>query len=158
MPRQNASAPGRRELIESVEIDDTVDRVYAQWERYETFPLIMESVRRTKRIDDHRVLWDVEVAGHQLVWAALIVDCAPGKSVRWESTWGVRNSGEVRFEALPEGRTRLTVDIRYRPRRLLEHIGARLGIVDRALRRDLDRFRRFVEHVARLGPAPRAAG
>jgi len=144
-------------LVESVEIDAPVEDVFARWEAYETLPRVMESVRRTKCIDEHRVLWDVDIGGHQLVWAARIVERSPGKSIRWESTWGVRNCGEVRFEAPSEGRTRLTVEVAYRPRGLVEHLGARFGLADIHVRADLQRFRRFVERQASFAPARRAA-
>jgi uncharacterized membrane protein len=136
---------GRFSVREAIEIHDDVERVFAHWNRYEDFPRFMESVRRTKCIDEQRVLWDIDIAGHQVVWEARILESNPEQRVRWQSAWGAANSGEVRFEALPEGRTRLTVEIEYRPRGSLEKLGAHLGLADIHVRRDLGRFRRFVE-------------
>jgi uncharacterized membrane protein len=137
---------GRFTLSESIEIDASVESVFADWNRIEDFPRFMESVRRTKRIDERRVLWDVDIAGHQVVWEARIIECVPEKLVRWESSWGAPNSGEVRFEDLAADRTRLTASIEFLPQRGLEHLGARLALVDLHVRRDLERFRRFAEH------------
>jgi uncharacterized membrane protein len=104
-------------LRESIEIDEEVETVFAHWNRFEDFPLFMESVRRTKRIGEQRVLWDTDIAGRQVVWEARIVESVPEKLVRWESSWGAPNSGEVRFDALPH------------------------------VRRDLERFAHFVARV-----------
>lgn len=129
----------------SIEIDAEIARVFDHWSRFESLPRWMDGVRRTKQIGDRRVLWDVDVSGRQVVWEAEILECVPGKRIRWESRWGAPNAGEVSFEALPDRRTRLTVDLRFRPRDWLERIGARLDLVGSRIRRDLDQFRRCVE-------------
>jgi len=132
-------------LSESTEIDADVEFVFAYWNRYESFPRFMQSVRRTKRIDRECVLWDIDIAGHQIVWESRIVECTPYKIVRWESSWGRKNAGAVRFETLADGRTALTVAIEYQPLGMLETLGARFGMADLHVRRDLERFRNFAE-------------
>lgn len=139
---------GHFHLVETLVIDADVGRVFAQWRHFEALPRIMENVRRSRCITPDRVLWDVDINGHQVVWEAHIIACVPEKLIRWESTWGAPNWGEVRFEALPGPRTRLGVEIEYQPQGLLEHIGARLGLADLHVRRDMDRFRRHVESLA----------
>jgi uncharacterized membrane protein len=138
---------GRFTLRESIEIDEDVASVFVRWNRYEDFPRFTDSVRRTKRIDEECVLWDIDIMGHQVVWEARIVESVPEKLVRWESSWGASNWGEVRFEAVSGGRTHLTVSIGFQPQRVLEHLGARFGLVDLYVRRDIERFREFVESV-----------
>jgi uncharacterized membrane protein len=136
---------GRFTLRETVDIHQDVACVFACWNRFEEFPRFMESVRRTKRIDERRVLWDIDIAGRQVVCEAHIVESIPAKLIRWESSWGAGNSGEVRFEALPNERTRLTVAMEFRPQKLLDRLGALFGVVDDHVHRDLERFRGFVE-------------
>lgn len=150
---------GRFALCESIEIDDAIDSVFAHWNRYEEFPRFMESVCRTKRINQERVLWDVDIAGHQIVWEARIVEFTPLKLVRWVSSWGSTHAGEVRFDEVADGRTALTVEISYQPQGVLERLGARLGFADLHVRRDLERFRAFVESHPREGESrPRERG
>ena len=108
---------------------------------------MLQSVRRTKRIDEGRVLWDVDILGHQVVWESTVEEIVPRQLIRWRSTWGARNTGEVRFDPLPGARTRLTVQIAYRPKGLLERLGAHLRLVDLHLRRDLARFKAIVERL-----------
>ena len=135
----------RRSLRETVEIAADTALVFAHWTRYERFPEFMQSVQRTKRISDRRVLWDVVIAGRQLVWEAHVEAVVPDTLIRWESRWGTRMAGEVRFEPLGPGRTRLVVEIEYAPDGLIERIGARLGWVDDCVRRELAAFRDHVE-------------
>lgn len=139
--------------IASTEIDAPTDAVFDRWTRYEELPRLTRSVRRVKCIDASQILWDAEIAGRQVVWEARVVEHVPPKLVRWESRWGAANRGEVRFEVLSDGGTRLEVEIEFRPRSLLERLGARLGLLDLPLRRDLERFRYAVEREARQSPA-----
>ena len=131
--------------VQSIEIDAPVAAVFARWTRYEELPRFSLSVRRVKCIDASQILWDAEIGGRQVVWEARVLESVPQKRVRWESRSGAPNRGEVHFEVLPDGRTRLEVDIEFRPRTLSERLGARLGLVDLHLRRDLERFRHVVE-------------
>lgn len=135
----------RFRLAASIEVDAPIDEVFARWSRCEDFPKLMENVRRTKRIDERCVLWDVDILGRQVVWEARILESEPPKRIRWTSSWGARNAGRVHFESLPDGRTRLSVEIEYEPRGLVERLGARLGLLDLHVQRDLALFRRALE-------------
>jgi len=129
----------------SVEIDAAIGLVFARWSQYEDFPQFMASVRHAKRIDERKILWDVDILGRQIVWEARIIEHDPQKRIRWTSCWGSLNRGEVRFESLPGDRTCVTVEIEYQPRGLLEQLGARSGLIDLHVDRELARFRRIVE-------------
>lgn len=144
---ESAEYPGRgmRRARHAIEIDADVERVFGQWSRLEDLPRIMEGVRHVQRIDARRSLWDVDIAGRQVVWEAEVVECVPLKRIRWASRRGAANVGEVAFEELPGGRTLLTVDLCYGPRGFLEGLGARLGLVDRRIEADLARLRHAVE-------------
>jgi uncharacterized membrane protein len=130
-----------------VELAAEPEEVFDLWLKFERLPEILEGVRRVKRVGDRRVLWDVDIAGRQLVWEAEITDVQPGKRIAWESRWGTPNRGELHFERTAPGRTRIDVDIVYEPRGLLERMGAQLGLVRRSVEGDLLRFARFVRQV-----------
>jgi len=153
LPRSLRGGRGRsegrpRRLERSIEIEAPRASVFAWWTRYETLPRILDSVRRAKCVNGSHALWDVEIAGRQLVWESEFVE-RPGRSVRWRSVWGARTRGELRLVDLGEGRTRLEVEIEYHPRGWLERLGARLGVVEACVTHDLARFRRFAEARAR---------
>lgn len=137
--------PGMRCLRCTIELAADVGRVYRQWTRFEELPRLMDGVRHARQIDERRVLWDVDVFGHQIVWEAEIVESVPNRRIRWATRAGVRQAGEVAFEALPGDRTRLTVEICHRPQGVLERLGARLGLPELRIRRDLAHFRRALE-------------
>jgi len=136
---------GRRRVACSIEIDAPVGPVFARWADFEQLPRLMDGVRRTQRIGEHRVLWDADISGRQVVWEAEIVESVPEKRIRWQSVWGAAHAGEVAFDPLPGNRTLVTVDITYRPNGLVERLGARLGFVKARIQGDLARFRRGVE-------------
>lgn len=140
-----------------MKIDADPRAVFDLWLQLEHLPEILDGVRRVKRIGSRRVLWDVDVAGRQLVWEAELTAVEPGKRIAWESRWGTPNRGELRFGRLAEGGTRVEVDIRFEARGLLERIGARFGLVRRRVQADLVRFGRFVHHLTaeapQIGPA-----
>jgi len=145
------NSDGTFALCEAIEIDQPPRSVFSAWSRVEDFPRFMSSVRRTKRIDEERVMWDVDIEGRQIVWESFLLKSIPARRMRWTSAWGAPNSGEARFDALADGRTRLTVSIQFRPRNQLESLGARLGLVDRHVRRDLECVRRYMDGEARTG-------
>jgi uncharacterized membrane protein len=138
---------GGFELRESIEIDADVGSTFAGWSHFEDFPRFLHSIRRTRRIDAQRFLWDIDIAGHQVVWDARIVERVPAKLVRWQSSDDAPDRGEIQFQALEPGRSRLTVEIAFWPRRMLARLFAHLGLVDRIVHRELERFRDFVERV-----------
>jgi uncharacterized membrane protein len=146
--RWKAEIPLERfHVRQSIETDAPVESVYALWIHYEDFPHLTESVRHTKCVGEHRVVWDIDIKGRQVVWEAQIVEAVAQELVRWESRWGARNSGTVRFERFPGDRTRLTVEIEYERQGFVEHLGSRCGVVDHCAQSDLDRIRNFAENL-----------
>lgn len=132
--------------IESaVEIEAARAEVFDLWLQLEDLPQILDGVERVKRLGGERVLWDVDVAGHQLLWEAEITRVEPGERIAWRSRWGTPNAGEMRFRPIGDDRTRLEVEIEFRPSGLLERLGAFLGLARRQVEADLSCFRRFVE-------------
>ena len=65
--------------------------------------------------------------------------------VSWRSTEGAQNDGAIRFEPLGPDRTRLTLQLDVEPDGIVEKAGDALGLVERRVRGDLERFREFIE-------------
>ncbi len=124
-------------------IEVEAEELFDLWLQLERLPEILDGVRRVKCVGDRRVLWDVNVAGRQLVWEAELTALERGRRIAWVSRSGTPNRGEIRFEQLGPARTRLEVDIAYEPTGLVERIGARLGLVRRCVAADLERFARY---------------
>ena len=130
---------------ETIDVRVPVRVAYDQWTQFEEFPRFMEGVERVVQRDDATLEWTARVAGQRKSWTARIVDQTPDRRVAWESTTGARNAGAVTFEPLDEARTRVRVEIEAEPEGPAETAGAALGLLERQVREDLERFRAFIE-------------
>jgi uncharacterized membrane protein len=130
----------------SVEIDATPDAVYDCWSRFEEFPRFSPGVARVKQIDPSHVLWEaVDAMGRRRLWETKILERVPGQRLSWRNVTGSNNAGQVEISALPSSRTRLDLCLNYQPSGFLERMADALGWIDAGIRRDLQRFGRFVE-------------
>ncbi len=132
-------------IIEEIEIDVPVRVAYDQWTQFESFPQFMEGVDRVVQIDDTTLEWTATIAGKTKHWRAEIVEQRPDELISWRSIEGARNDGTVRFEAASPNQTRIELELDVEPEGLLERAGGALGIVERHVRGDLERFREFIE-------------
>ncbi len=131
-------------ISEQIEIDVPVRAAYDQWTQFESFPNFMEAVDQVKQIDDKTLEWTAEIAGKHKTWRAEILEQLPDELIRWRSTEGARNDGVVRFDKLGGNRTRVTLELDVEPDGPIETAGAALGIVERRVKGDLDRFKTFI--------------
>jgi uncharacterized membrane protein len=132
-------------IIETIEVDVPVRVAYDQWTQFESFPKFMEGVERVVQVDDTTLEWTATIAGVVKNWRAEITEQRPDELVAWRSTDGARNDGAVAFEALGPTRTRLELTLDVEPEGLVEKAGDALGVVERRVRGDLDRFKAFIE-------------
>jgi len=132
-------------IIESIEVDVPVRVAYDQWTQFESFPQFMEGVERVVQLDDKTLEWTTNIAGKTKHWRAEILEQRPDQVVSWRATEGAQNDGQVRFEPLGPDRTRATLQLDVEPEGLVEKAGDTLGIVERRVKGDLERYRDFVE-------------
>lgn len=132
-------------IEQSVEVDVPVSTAYNQWTQFEDFPEFMEGVEQVQQLDDKRLHWVAEIAGHRHEWDAEIYEQTPDERIAWRSISGTPNEGVVWFEGLPENRTRVHVRMSYEPEGTAEKIGTALGVASARVRGDLKRFKEFIE-------------
>ena len=132
-------------ISKSIEADVPVSTAYNQWTQFESFPQFMEGVEEVRQLDDKRLEWKAEIGGIERSWRAEIVDQKPDQRVSWRSVSGAKNDGTVTFEPLGDSRTRVTVELDVEPEGVIENIGDALGILDRRIQGDLERFKEFIE-------------
>jgi uncharacterized membrane protein len=132
-------------ISKSIEVDVPVSTAYNQWTQFETFPQFMEGIEEVRQLDDNSLEWKAEIAGVERSWTAEIVDQKPDRRVSWRSTSGAQNDGAVTFEPLGDNRTRVTVELDVEPEGVIENLGDALGILDRRVQGDLERFKEFIE-------------
>jgi len=132
-------------ITKSINVNVPVRTAYDQWTQFETFPQFMEGVESITQLNDKTLHWKVNVAGRDSEFDATITEQIPDERVAWKSISGKENAGVVTFHRLGEGQTKVTVQMDYEPDGLVENVGGKLGLDDRRVQGDLDRFKEFIE-------------
>jgi uncharacterized membrane protein len=133
------------EVRQSVEVSVPVSTAYNQWTQFEEFPNFMEKVESVTQLDDTHLRWIAEIGGRREEWKAEITQQMPDEIIAWRSIEGQENSGAVRFEPLGPDRTRIDVTLTWEPEGLVQAAADKVGISDRAIQVDLERFKELVE-------------
>jgi carbon monoxide dehydrogenase subunit G len=129
----------------SIQVDVPVRTAYDQWTQFEDFPHFMGGVKEVRQLDDRRLHWVAEIAGVRREWEAAVLEQEPDRKVAWAATSGATNAGAVRFQPAGADSTIVYLELEYEPEGLVEQVGDKLGIVDRQVRSDLERFKALVE-------------
>ncbi|WP_409330676.1 SRPBCC family protein [Trujillonella humicola] len=129
----------------SMQVDVPLRTAYDQWTQFEDFPAFMGGVREVRQVDDAHLHWVAEIGGVRREWDATVLEQVPDSKVAWAATSGATNAGAVRFEPAGPGSTIVHLELEYEPEGLVEKAGDALGIVERQVRSDLERFKALVE-------------
>jgi len=132
-------------ITEKIEVGVPVRVAYDQWTQFESFPRFMDGVDRVLQIDDKTLDWTATIAGAVKHWRAEITEQRPDEVIAWRATEGAQNDGQVRFTSLGADRTLVALQLDVEPDSLVEKAGDALGLVERRVRGDLERFRSFIE-------------
>ena len=136
-------------ITEHIEVAVPVRVAYDQWTQFESFPRFMAGVERVVQVDDKTLEWTATIAGAVKHWRAEIVEQQPDDLVAWRSIDGARNEGLVQFRSLGPERTMVELQLEVEPEGMVEKAADALGVVERRVRGDLERFRDFIEARAR---------
>jgi uncharacterized membrane protein len=135
-----------RRIEQEIEVEVPVSTAYNQWTQFEEFPSFMEGVDEVKQLDDTLLHWAATVAGKRAEWDAKILEQEPDRRITWESVDGKETRGTVTFEqAGAASRTRIRLNMSYRPDGMTETVGSAVGLDERRVRGDLERFRELIE-------------
>jgi carbon monoxide dehydrogenase subunit G len=129
----------------SIQVDVPLSTAYNQWTQFEDFPHFMGGVKEVRQLDDRRLHWVAEIAGVRREWEASILEQIPDQKVAWAATSGATNAGAVRFEPAGADSTVVYLTLEYEPEGLVEQVGDKLGIVERQVTSDLERFKKLIE-------------
>jgi uncharacterized membrane protein len=133
------------EVKESVEVNVPVSTAYNQWTQFEEFSNFMEKVESVTQLDETHLRWVAEIGGRREEWKAEITQQVPDEIIAWRAIEGQENSGAVRFEPLGPDRTRIDVTLTWEPKGLVQAAADKVGVSDRAIQVDLERFKELVE-------------
>jgi uncharacterized membrane protein len=132
-------------ITESIDVQVPVRTAYNQWTQFEEFPLFMDGVQSVDQVDDTHLRWVAEAGSKQHAWTAEITEQHPDERVAWKAIEGHGNSGVVTFHRLGEMETRVTVQMEHETDGLLEQLGSALGVDNRRVKGDLERFKDLIE-------------
>jgi uncharacterized membrane protein len=132
-------------IEESIVVDVPISTAYDQWTQFEEFPKYMDGVEEVKQIDDTHLHWVASIDGKREEWDAEITEQIPDDRIAWKSTSGKDNSGVVTFQRLDDHRTKITLQLDWESKGIVEALGAALGQDDRKVKGDLERFKEFIE-------------
>jgi uncharacterized membrane protein len=133
------------EIKEAIEVNVPISTAYNQWTQFEEFPQFMDNVESVTQLDDTHLRWVADIGGRREEWKAEITHQEPDRHVAWRAMEGKENAGSVRFESLGPDRTRVDVTMTWEPEGLMEATADKLGISDRAVQVDLQRFKELIE-------------
>jgi uncharacterized membrane protein len=139
------AAPKPTSIDEEIEVAVPVSAAYNQWTQFEEFPKFMEGVDEVRQLDDTLLHWAATIGGKHAEWDAKIVEQEPDRRITWESTDGKQTRGTVMFEEMGAGRSRIRLHMTYTAQGAAEKVGSAIGLDNRRIRGDLQRFRDLIE-------------
>lgn len=132
-------------ITESVDVQVSVSTAYNQWTQFETFPSFMEGVEEIRQVDDTHTHWVTKIGGVAREFDATITEQHPDERVAWRSDNGPTHAGVITFHRLDDNTTRVTAQMDIDPDGFVEQVADKLGILDRRVKGDMQRFRDFIE-------------
>jgi len=134
------------QVIDAIDVDVPVRTSYDQWTQFESFPRFLDFVESVTQTDKTHNEWKVKIGGQERTFGTEITEQHPDERIAWKATDGdIDHAGVVTFHKLSDSTSRVTVQIDWEPTGLLEKIGAATGVVEHAVKKDLDNFKRFIE-------------
>lgn len=132
-------------VVKTVDVNAPISKVYNQWTQFESFPEFLGGVDRITQTDDTHTHWVTSIGGVTREFDTEITEQHPEERVAWKSTDGTTHAGVITFHRLSDTRTKVTAQIDWAPRGFVEKAGSVLGVDDRQVQSDLDRFKDFIE-------------
>jgi uncharacterized membrane protein len=132
-------------IEQSIEVDVPLASAYNQWTQFEEFPQFMDGVKEVRQLDDTHLHWVAEFGGRRHEWDAEVTEQRPDERVAWRNVDGKDNAGVVTFHRLDDTHTRLMVQMDYLPEGVVERVGDAIGVPERRVQADLQRFKEMIE-------------
>jgi uncharacterized membrane protein len=129
----------------SIDVDVPVRSAYDQWTQFEEFPRFMEGVEEIRQLDDTHTHWRTKIAGREKEFEAVVTEQTPDQRIAWTSDGGPEHAGVVTFHRIDDAKTRIMLQLDYEPEGPVEKIGDLLGVVERRVSGDLERFKDLIE-------------
>jgi uncharacterized membrane protein len=130
---------------ESIDIRVPVSTAYNQWTQFEEFPKFMDGVESVTQMSDDSLHWVAEIGGQRREWDAKITEQKPDERIAWKATSGTGNAGVVTFYRIDVDTTRVMLQLEVYPQDWKEKAADLTGMIKRRVKKDLERFKEFIE-------------
>ncbi len=131
-------------IDKTIEVEADVRDVYEAWTAFGDYPGFMETIEIVTVIPGDRLHWVALIDEDPCEWDADVVAEVPDEKVTWQAVDG-RETGEVRFEKLRAGKTRVTYQLEYHPAAWEGKADTVRHWMRRRVDKDLDEFKKMVE-------------
>ncbi|MGO8684256.1 MAG: SRPBCC family protein [Thermoleophilia bacterium] len=128
----------------TTEIGADVEEVYAAWTAFADYPTFMETIETVTVAEDEHLHWVAVVEDDTYEWDADLVEHVLDEKVMWRAVDG-RETGEVRFEKLAAGKTKVTYQLEYDPAAWQGKADTVRHWMQRRVENDLEHFKEMVE-------------
>ncbi|GAB3830568.1 SRPBCC family protein [Kribbella italica] len=132
-------------ITESVDVEVPINVVYNQWTQFESFPQFMDGVDEIKQLDDTHTHWITSIGGITREFDATITEQHPEERVAWTTEAGTTHAGVITFHRLGATQTRVTAQMDIEAEGIAEKVADAAGIIDRKVKGDMQRFKKFIE-------------
>ena len=134
-------------IDKTIEIAADVRDVYEAWTAFAEYPKFMETIETVTVGQDERLHWIAVIEDDTFEWDADVVEQVPDEKVTWRAIDG-RETGEVRFEKVSAGATKVTYQLKYDPAAWEGKAESVRRWMARRVGQDLDAFKKVVEAIA----------
>jgi uncharacterized membrane protein len=125
--------------------------VFQLWSNFENFPHFMKNLKSVRKVTDKMSEWSLSgPMGAPIKWTAELTRFEENKRIGWNTKdhdGVLTTSGQVTFNALPQGETEVTILMQYQPPagKAGEVVAQLLTNPEKMLEEDLRNFKAFAE-------------
>jgi uncharacterized membrane protein len=135
---------------ESIEVQAPPQDVFMYWSNFQNLVTIMRNIEEVRMTGPTTSHWRIKAPlGTEVEYDARTTEASLERGIAWNSVEGeVDTSGQVRFEEIGPGRTRIEVTMNYADPpggKVGEVVAEAISNPERELREDLENFARKVE-------------
>ncbi|MFZ6031016.1 MAG: SRPBCC family protein [Chloroflexota bacterium] len=106
-------------ITKSIIVKSDVATVYEIWSNFDLFPTFMKRVKSVRKVNETVSHWTIDAPlGIEAEWVAEMTRADENKRIAWNTKshdGDIVTSGEVTFNALPDGQTEVTLVFQYTP-------------------------------------------
>jgi uncharacterized membrane protein len=131
----------------TVEVRADIRRVYELWTVFEDYPKFMDVVEHVHLFEEGRMRWAAFFDEDLVEWDADLIEHIPEERITWHALDG-RETGQVRFEKIDAGSTRVHYQLEYDPATWQGKADTVRHWMRRRIESDLEAFKQVVEDIA----------